>query len=72
MSPQQTRVLKYLKLKGSINPLESLMDLSVYRLSDVIYVLRTEYDIKIKTVMTKSVNRFNENVSYATYKLIGV
>lgn len=62
---QQDRVLNYLKQKGSINPLVSLMELSVYRLSDVIFKLRENHNIETK--MTKSTNRFNEQVSYATY-----
>ncbi len=72
MTNQQQRVLTHLQSKGSINPLESLMDLSVYRLSDVIYVLRTKYDYDIQTNMTKSLNRFKEKVSYATYVYKGV
>lgn len=62
---QQDRVLNYLKQNGSINPLVSLMELSVYRLSDVIFKLRENHNIDTK--MTKSTNRFNEPVSYATY-----
>lgn len=62
---QQDRVLNYLKQNGSINPLVSLMELSVYRLSDVIFKLRENHNIETK--MTKATNRFNEPVSYATY-----
>lgn len=65
MTPQQKRVLEYLKQNGSINPLSSLMELSVYRLSDVIFKLRENHNIETK--MTKSTNRFSEPVSYATY-----
>jgi len=65
MTPQQKRVLEYLKQNGSINPLVSLMELSVYRLSDVIFKLRENH--KIETKMTKTTNRFSEPVSYATY-----
>ncbi len=72
MTNQQTRVLTYLKKHKKINPLQSLMELSVYRLSDVIHVLRKEYDMDIKTVMTRSMNRFKEPVRYATYELKGV
>lgn len=65
MTPQQKRVLTYLQEKGSIDPLTSLIELSVYRLSDVIFKLRESHNIDTK--MTKSKNRFNEPVSYATY-----
>ena len=65
MAPQQKRVLEYLKQNGNINPLSSLMELSVYRLSDVIFVLRKNHNIDTK--MNKSKNRFNESISYATY-----
>lgn len=62
---QQDRVLTYLKENGSINPLVSLMELSVYRLSDVVFKLRENHNIETK--MTKANNRFNGPVSYATY-----
>ena len=62
---QQQRVLNYLKENGSINPLVSLMELSVYRLSDTIFKLRENHNIETK--MTKTTNRFSEPVSYATY-----
>ena len=70
MTNQQQRVLAHLQSKGSINPLDSLIELSVYRLSDVIFKLREHYDIQTK--MTKSLNRFKEKVSYATYVYKGV
>lgn len=66
---QQDRVLNYLKQNGSINPLVSLMGLSVYRLSDVIFKLRENHNIETK--MTKTTNRFSEPVSYATYTYRG-
>lgn len=62
---QQDRVLSYLKQNGSINPLVSLMELSVYRLSDTIFKLRVHHNIETK--MTKITNKFSEPVSYATY-----
>lgn len=62
---QQERVLNYLKQNGSISPLVSLMELSVYRLSYVIFKLRENHNIETK--MTKTTNRFSEPVSYATY-----
>ena len=43
---QQDRVLNYLKQNGSINPLISLMELSVYRLSDTIFKLRENHNIE--------------------------
>lgn len=70
MTPQQQRVLNYLQEKGSINPLTSLMELSVYRLSDVIYKLREHYEIETK--MTTSLNRYKEKCTYATYVFKGV
>lgn len=69
LTPQQQRVLNFLKKNGSINPLQSLMELSVYRLSDVIFKLRTDHNIKIKTKMTTSLNRYKEKCTYATYVL---
>jgi hypothetical protein len=70
LTPQQQRVLNYMKENGSINPLQSLMDCSVYRLSDVIYKLREHF--KIDTKMTTSKNKYNEDCKYATYVFKGV
>ena len=65
MTPQQTRVLKHLQVKGTIQPLEAWTDLGIYRLSDVIYKLREFYNIETKP--TSTLNRYKEKVSYATY-----
>lgn len=69
LTPQQERVLKYLKDNGSINPLESLMECSVYRLSAIIFKLRTDHKIKIKTKITSGLNKYKEVCKYAAYEL---
>lgn len=68
MTPQCERVLKHLKNKGTIQPLEALTDLGIYRLSDTIYKLRNlGYDISTK--QTTGFNKFKEKVRFATYEL---
>ena len=68
-TPQQNRVYSYLKENKKIDPLTALSQLGVYRLSDVIFKLRTEHNIEIETKMTKSLNKYQETVKYATYVL---
>ncbi len=70
MTPQMQRVLTHLKENGSIEPLVALNKLGIYRLSDVIFKLREDYNIETK--MTKSLNKFQEKVNYATYVYKGV
>lgn len=70
MTPQQQRVLTHLQNNGTIQPLEAWTDLGVYRLSDVIFKLREHYNIETK--MTKSLNRYKEEIKYATYIYGGV
>lgn len=72
MTPQQKRVLKHLEKHGSIEPLVALSQLGIYRLSDVIFKLRTEHNIEIETKMTNGLNRFQERVKFATYVLKGI
>jgi len=68
MQPQCKRILNHLETNGKVTPLEALADLGVYRLSSVIFRLRKlGYDIK--TVQTKSYNKFKERVQFATYVL---
>ena len=69
-TPQQQRVLTYLETHGTIEPMTALNKLGIYRLSDVIFKLREDYEIETKP--TKSLNRFKEKVSYATYIFKGV
>ena len=63
---QIDRVLSHLKTNGSIQPLEALRDLGIYRLSAVIYDLRQEGH-KIKTERLSVTNRFGEEALIAKY-----
>lgn len=67
---QKEQVLTYLQIFESITPLEALRELSVYRLSDVIFKLRVVHDIE--TEQEQSVNRFDETVRYAKYIYKGI
>ena len=69
LTPQQERVLNHLKKNKTIQPLEAWVELGIYRLSDVIFKLRTVHDINIETKPTTTLNRFKEKVSFATYVL---
>ena len=66
LTNQCKRLLKHLESNGSITPLEALAELSIYRLADTVFKLRNlGYDIK--TVQTKSYNKYKERVQFATY-----
>ena len=66
---QNTRLLSYLELNGTIDPLESWEQLGIYRLGARIFDLKNQgYNIQTenKTVL----NRFNEGCRVALYRLI--
>lgn len=66
---QKARVLLYLMRYGSITPLDAMREFGIMRLAAVIFELREEWSIV--TEMEQSVNRFDEQVQYARYRLLG-
>lgn len=65
---QEQRVLRHLKMFGSITSWEAIQEYGITRLSAKIYNLRNiGYDITNKTEHTK--NRYGEKVAYARYTL---
>ena len=68
MATQCERVLKYMRDFGSINPMQAMKDLGVYRLGARIYDLKKEgHHIKRRRVSAK--NRYGNAVSFAEYRL---
>ena len=68
MKTQNERLLAYLKKGKTINPLESWVELGIYRLSDTIFRLRNEgFNIETEKLTVK--NKFGENCTVANYKL---
>ena len=65
---QCERILKYMRDFGSINPMQALDDLSVFRLASRITDLRKD-GYKISRRMVTGRNRYGEKVSYAEYRL---
>ena len=66
---QEKRVLAYLKLYKTINPIDAWCDCGVYRLADVIYKLRRAgHNIITQPVIRH--NRFGEQVRGVRYRLI--
>jgi len=65
---QVERLLDYLKVNKVINPLTAWTELGIYRLSAVIFLLRKD-GYEIETDMVKVLNKFNEPVMFAEYKL---
>lgn len=63
---QKERLIDYLEKYGSINPIEALRDLGIYRLSAQIFILR-KLGYKIKTDLVDVHNRFSEVCKIANY-----
>jgi hypothetical protein len=63
---QPNRLLDYLKLHGTINPLESWQQLGIYRLSAAIFTLRKQGYL-IRTDLINVKNQFNEVCHVANY-----
>ena len=66
---QNTRLLSYLKLNGTIDPLESWEQLGIYRLGARIFDLKNQGH-NIQTENKTVLNRFNEGCRVALYRLI--
>ncbi len=65
---QCERVLKYMQDFGTINPMQAIADLGVYRLGARVYDLKKrEYKIHRRMVTAK--NRYGEPVRFAEYRL---
>lgn len=67
---QCERILKYMRDFGSINPMQAMKDLGVYRLGARIYDLK-KAGHHITRRMVSSKNRYGEAVSFAEYRLEG-
>ena len=65
---QCERILKYMHDFGSINPMQALDDLGVFRLASRITDLR-KGGYKISRRMVSGKNKYGEKVSYAEYRL---
>lgn len=67
---QKKLILDYMREYGSIEPLQALSDLGVYRLGSRIFDLREEgYQIRTEYVITKS-KRTGNTVKFARYSLV--
>jgi hypothetical protein len=64
---QVERVLQYMLMNGSIDPLSAWIKCGVYRLSASIYTLRHEHGFEIKTGRRAVKNQFNEPCLVAKY-----
>lgn len=68
MKGQRQAILDHLENKGSITSIEAFSRYGVTRLSAIIFDLRgMGYDIQ--TIPLETINRFNEKVTFAKYKL---
>lgn len=71
MSPQAEKLFKYLKKHKTIQPMEALKELGIYRLSARILDLRKEgIDIVTNRITVK--NKFKEKCLVAEYRMRGM
>lgn len=66
---QAARLLDALQTGQKIDPLTAWQDLGIYRLSGVIYTLKNEHGVMIKTETARAYNRFGEKCHFACYSL---
>jgi hypothetical protein len=64
---QAERVLQYLLVNGSIDPMTAWIKCGVYRLSASIFTLRHEHGFDIKTGRRHVTNQFDEQCLVAKY-----
>lgn len=65
---QCEKILDYIRLNGSITPLDALREFGCMRLASRICELKNE-GVKIKKTMITSKNRYGETVNFAKYEL---
>lgn len=65
---QKQRVLDFMKRHGSITPVDAFTELGVMRLSAVVFDLKRA-GYPICTEIEQSMNRYDEPVRYARYRL---
>jgi len=68
-TPQEQRIIDYLRNHGKINPLQAWKECGVYRLSAVIFNLKKK-NIDIQSDRVKVQNKFDEDCNVAEYKLV--
>ena len=66
---QAERVIQYIVNFGSITRAEALMDIGVANLPAVIDDLRHKHGKNIITEEIKAKNRYEQNITYARYRL---
>ena len=65
---QQERILNYIKMFGSISPIEAFTDLGITKLATRVSEMRKE-GIEIAGEMESARNRFGDKVHYMRYSL---
>lgn len=68
MATQREQILNYIKVFGSITPMEAFADLGITKLATRISEMRRDgLNFKIESVKTK--NRFGKSVRFAKYSM---
>ena len=66
---QTRRILDYMDRFGSINPMQAMYDLGVFRLAARIADLKA-MGIKVQGKIVEGVNRFGDPVHFSEYSLV--
>lgn len=66
---QKNRILNYMRLYGSITPLDAIREFGCMRLASRIAELR-EDGIAIKATIEQGTNQFGETVHFARYRIV--
>ena len=66
---QKQKILMYIKIYGSITPMDAIYNFGITKLSTRISEMRRKDGIQFNVVMEEGVNRFEEPTRYARYSL---
>lgn len=66
---QKERIMRHLRVYGSITPMEAMAEYGCYRLGARIWDLRHKDGCDIRTETVTGKNRFGEHTAYARYLL---
>lgn len=66
---QCEKVVNYMRLHGSITPLDAMLDLGIFRLGARIWDIKNKMGLKVVTKTVAVQNRFGQTCYVASYSL---
>lgn len=67
---QKEAIIRHLQDFGSITSMEAFSEYGITRLSHIIYTLRRDREMRIKSVPMTRINRYGNIVNFSKYTLI--